>query len=165
MTGVYDEWSQFYIDSSFSNGTQPALLINVPLISQITENLWMGGCRNGLQLPEDFRYVVSLYPWEKYDMGAGQERLEFEMYDSANVPAAETLHSIAAAVNWRTTRGKTLVHCQAGMNRSGLITALTLIHQGLTTDAAIDLIRQKRHPKVLFNKYFIEWLHAEGVRS
>ena len=39
---------------------------DVPFVSQITDNLWTGGCEDGLVLPANIAHVVSLYPWETY---------------------------------------------------------------------------------------------------
>lgn len=41
-----------------------------PLISHIEGNLWMGGCIEGVRLPDDFRYVFSLYDGQEYIVGA-----------------------------------------------------------------------------------------------
>jgi protein-tyrosine phosphatase len=50
------------------------------------------------------------------------------------------------------------VHCQAGLNRSGLVTALALILNGMSPERAIGLLRQKRTPLVLCNGAFEAWL-------
>jgi protein-tyrosine phosphatase len=50
---------------------------------------------------------------------------------------------------------KTLVHCQAGLNRSSLIVARTLmLGQDMTAKDAIALIREKRSPMCLCNDTF-----------
>jgi protein-tyrosine phosphatase len=53
---------------------------------------------------------------------------------------------------------KVLVHCQAGLNRSGVVTALALINLGYTPTAAIELMREKRSPLVLCNEAFENWV-------
>lgn len=131
---------------------------SVDLISQIDGNLWMGGCIGGVQLADTFRHVVSLYPWERYRLADGVHRIEVRLYDSADVPDGERLHELAAAVNACRDEGPTLVHCQAGLNRSGLITALALIQRGMVPAAAIALLREKRGPMVLCNTAFERWL-------
>ena len=55
-----------------------------------------------------------------------------------------------------------LVRCQAGLNRSGLVTALVLIKDGFTPYQAIDLIRQRRTDIALFNENFANWLLTSG---
>lgn len=134
----------------------------VPLVSEILPDLWMGGCRDGVRLGPDFTYVVSLYPWEKYTLSERTERLEVKLYDSADVPPAGQLHEIAAIVNQKRQRGRVLVHCQAGLNRSGLITTLALIAGGMPADAAIALLREKRCPLVLCNQAFDRWLRLDS---
>jgi len=57
---------------------------------------------------------------------------------------------------------RVLVRCQAGLNRSGLVTALILMKEGLTAQDAIDLIRTKRHEDALFNTSFANWLIEEA---
>jgi protein-tyrosine phosphatase len=39
---------------------------DVPFVSEIAHNLWQGGAREGLVLPDDIAHVVSLHPWESY---------------------------------------------------------------------------------------------------
>ena len=53
---------------------------------------------------------------------------------------------------------KVLIRCQAGLNRSGLVTALTMMHAGYEPADAIKQIRQQRSPMALFNDNFVTWL-------
>jgi protein-tyrosine phosphatase len=54
----------------------------------------------------------------------------------------------------------TLVHCSAGINRSGLVNARALmLFKGCTADEAINIIRTAR-PWALSNKYFVELLRS-----
>lgn len=131
---------------------------SVPLISHIDGNLWTGGCRDGVRLPDDFKFVVSLYPWEKYSLGANTTRLEVKMLDSAEVPDLRQLVDIARIANAFMASGKTLIHCQAGLNRSGLISALALILAGDKPKRAIDLLRERRCDVVLCNEHFERFL-------
>jgi protein-tyrosine phosphatase len=55
------------------------------------------------------------------------------------------------------------VRCQAGLNRSGLVTALILMKEGFTAQDAINLIRSKRHEDALFNDSFANWLLTSGA--
>jgi len=61
-------------------------------------------------------------------------------------------------VNEYKKHGVTLVHCQAGINRSGLVTALALVEEGMKAVDAIALLRAKRSPAVLCNRAFEQWL-------
>ena len=66
-----------------------------PLISHIEDNLWVGGCINGVTLDADFQTVVSLYKWERYVLGPDTVRHEFTMYDDESTLPSEQLHEIA----------------------------------------------------------------------
>lgn len=130
-----------------------------PLITQVAGNLWQGGCRDGVRLPHDFRYVISLYPWERYTLGPNTERVEIEMLDGAQVPDEKQLYEIATQVNVLAQEGKTLVHCQAGLNRSGLVTGLALLLAGVgNAEECIALMRLQRCDMVLCNGHFEHWL-------
>jgi hypothetical protein len=55
----------------------------------------------------------------------------------------------------------TLIVCQMGMNRSGFVTALVLMHLGWSLDAAMKKIRQ-RHQCTICNDSFVKALkHIE----
>lgn len=49
---------------------------------------------------------------------------------------------------------RVLSRCQAGWNRSGLVTALVLMMDGYSAEAAIDLIRRRRSEDALCNDTF-----------
>lgn len=127
---------------------------DVPFISEIAENLWQGGCKNGLILPEFIDHVVSLYPWEEYDTQRELlTNLQIAMFDSED-QTFEELDSIARWINEKRKTGVVLVHCQAGLNRSSLVACRALMLEGMTAKQAIALIREKRSPACLCNKAF-----------
>lgn len=134
-----------------------------PLISHIAGNLYVGGCLNNAVLPGDFSHVVSLYKWERYTLSPDTVLHEYEMYDAAEMPDPNLISGIALDVVRYVAEGKTLVHCQAGLNRSNLIAALALIYgatdpAGMRPADAIALLREKRSPVVLCNQTFEAWL-------
>jgi len=139
-----------------------------PLISQIHGDLWMGGCKDGVRLPDDFQSVISLYPWERYHLGPNTVRVEYKLRDIGELPDVDGLQEIATLIlTSLSARGKTLVHCQAGLNRSGLVTALAIKQKGGftdlpigTMDEAIDLLRTRRSPMVLCNPVFEAYLRS-----
>src|SRR3954453_12405061 len=99
---------------------------DVPLISEIAPNLWQGGCEDGLILPDFIKHLVSLYPWEAYTVNHHlSSALEVRMYDSED-QAFDQVDTIAAWVKSCLADGPTLVHCQAGLNRSSLIAGRVL---------------------------------------
>lgn len=134
---------------------------DMPLITHIDGNLWTGGCINGTPLPHDFGYVVSLYPWGKYTLGPDTVRVEHKLHDRAALPDVPTLYSAAGYVLGCLQRGKTLVHCQAGLNRSGLVAGLAMVLGGYEPEDAIEILRVRRSPAVLCNPVFAAWLREQ----
>lgn len=141
-----------YVPHAAHRGINPNL--NVPLITHVKDGLWQGGCMNYVTLPEGFDYVLSLYPWEQYTLPAGCQRDEIRMYDALD-QTLDQIDELAEGVVERLNAGMTvLVHCQAGLNRSGLLTARVLTLMGLSGAEAIDLLRKQRSPLVLCNEAF-----------
>lgn len=135
---------------------------DVPYISQITETLYTGGCMDGLVLPEAIVHLISLYPWEAYRSTHNvRSALSVRMYDSEEQAFDQVPH-IARWVNACRADGPTLVHYQAGLNRSGLVAATALMLDGMSAADAIALLREKRSPAVLCNRAFERWLLAEA---
>lgn len=134
---------------------------DVPFISNIDGNLWQGGCQDGLVLPASFKHVISLYPWEEYTLKHKlKSNLSIVMYDSLN-QATGQVDALAHWVNSCVQDGPTLVHCQAGLNRSSLIAARSLmlrVANPLTADEAIAMLRTKRSQACLCNPAFEEHL-------
>ncbi len=58
---------------------------------------------------------------------------------------------------------RVLVHCNQGLNRASLVTGRTLIERGMAPRDAVDLLRERRSPDVLFNERFREWLLHESA--
>jgi protein-tyrosine phosphatase len=132
---------------------------DVPFISHVTGNLWHGGCEAGLVLPEFIENLVSLYPWERYKVKHPmQSETYVRMHDAHGEFDVEQVEAIARWVNVCCERGPTLVHCQAGLNRSSLIAGVALIFGGMSPEVAIKTLREARSPAVLCNSTFEDWL-------
>lgn len=133
---------------------------DVPFVSEIADNLWLGGCEDGLVLPDFIQHLVSLYPWEKYEVRHTlRSRTEIRMLDSVD-QGFDQVDELAAWVNDCRRTGPVLVHCQAGLNRSSLVAARALMLDGATADEAIGLIRERRSPVCLCNPSFESWLRS-----
>ena len=155
-----------YVPHGAARGLDPYL--DVPLISRVdlsdpsapplAGELWQGGCMQGIRLPDGFDYVLSLYPWEQYDLPEGCVRQEVKMYDSLD-QATDQVEDLSSDCAQLVRDGKTvLIHCQAGLNRSGLLTAATLVKLGFTPANAIARLRAGRSPLVLCNESFENWI-------
>jgi hypothetical protein len=150
-----DDFSQHRITGVVTHapsGVDPR--IDIPLISHAEGALYQGGCMNGVRLPDGFDFVVSLYPWEKYALGPDTVRVEYQMYDALD-QTFEAVDDAAYQIADHLTAGEAvLVHCQAGLNRSGLVAARVLMMRGHTAEEAIALLRRQRSPLVLCNQTF-----------
>jgi hypothetical protein len=141
--------------------------INIPLISHIVDNLYVGG-HGYVDLGDKFSHIFSLYMWEgPYRTGKSTKHFVWKMYDGHGeilahdenenpVDLGEIVYQIVSALN---KGGNVLVHCQAGINRSNLLATLVLrAWKGMTSAEAIALLREKRSPLVLANKTFERYL-------
>lgn len=146
-----------WVHHAMDRGIDPQ--VDIPLVSHVEGNLWQGGCKQGIKLPDDFDFVVSLYPWEQYRLGPDTQRWEYRMYDALD-QTFEQVDEIANQVVALCAKGKTLVHCQAGLNRSGLLAARALMLMGYTADEAMEKLRESRSPLVLCNEAFEEHLRS-----
>lgn len=142
---------------------QAVSIDDLPLISHITDNLYVGGCMNGVDLEDFFSHVFSLYMWEQYTFGPNTELVEVKMYDSAAHPVdVETVDEMSDRVVEALAKGgNVLVHCQAGINRSNLVATAALVKMGMTPAEAIGLLREKRSRLVLSNRTFENFLINE----
>ncbi|MBV6360492.1 MULTISPECIES: dual specificity protein phosphatase family protein [Mycobacteroides] len=129
---------------------------DVPYMTEIAPNLWQGGCTTGLVLPKTIKHVVSLYPWERYKVHANlSSELYITMYDSTG-QETDQVDNIAEWVNQCRKTGPVLVHCQAGLNRSSLVSARAMYLAG-DMDTGRDIVthlREVRSPAVLCNPSF-----------
>lgn len=150
-----------FVPHAEARGMDPNL--DVPLISHVEGEFWQGGCPTytSVVLPEGFDFVLSLYPWgAQYILPEGCEREVVTAYDSIGQDP-EFATGLAADLSERLDAGQTvLVHCQAGLNRSGLLAARTLILRGDNPTDAVNLLRKQRSPIVLCNETFENWLYS-----
>jgi len=133
---------------------------DVPFMSHIEGNLYQGGCQNGLILPLYVKHVISLYKWEQYTIKSDlKSYMVVEMFDSQD-QGFEQVEAIADWVALCMKDGPTLVHCQAGLNRSSLIAARAMMKLGKTADEAISLLRSRRSDACLANESFERYLRS-----
>src|SRR3954452_21060349 len=136
----------------FQGGTHDADVVQVA----------QAGAGFGDERPYDA--VVTLYawaqpvPWEVEELRYG--------FGDCDVRFAD-LDRVLRAARWAWRRwqdgDRVLIRCQAGLNRSGLITALVLLLDGWDPAAAVTLIRQQRSRWALCNESFVSWLLDEAT--
>jgi hypothetical protein len=145
------------------------VLPNVGLWSEILPNLWQGGThykdRIGMPVSEpaitikEFDSVYTAYAFANpVDWFVREIRFAFLDSDDVDFDLDELRFIVESAYNdWKNDK-RVLIRCQAGLNRSSIITALVLIKDGYTAVDAINLIRDKRSDVALFNPAFEQWL-------
>lgn len=131
--------------------------------SEIEPGLWMGGCPPR-EAPDFADAILDVFARQEYERGTTPYRGE-PLLDFAGLPDPDLLDSL---VHWvhehRAERRTVLVHCEAGQNRSGLVTGLYLIRfRGYRPDSALELIREKRGPNALRNGSFVKYLRERAL--
>ena len=135
--------------------------------NHIQGHLWQGGMYYGIHMtpaspgPEDFDVCVAM-------AGKGGDRTKvwtperyfFYVDDDRLGPGEMALVMQAHRITLEAIgKGKkTLVRCQMGWNRSGLVVGLVLRSLGYPAQEAIDLIRTQRDPSALCNEWFVKYI-------
>ena len=142
--------------------------------NEILPGLFMGGTHDdatvadpmelaGLGRWREYDAVVTLYAWAQ-PVAWEIEELRYGFGDGA-LDGAD-LERVLRAARWAHERWRSgdrvLIRCQAGLNRSGLVTALVLVLDGWDPAEAIAHLRDRRSPHVLFNGHFVRWLVDEA---
>lgn len=109
--------------------------------------------------PVEFDVVITLYA-DAMPAAWGVEEIRFGFPDSAlRGPDLDRIMRLARTAHERWVAGdRVLIRCQAGVNRSGLVTALVLMQAGFNAQDAIELIRARRARICLANRDFERWL-------
>lgn len=139
-----------------------------PLWSEVLDGLWQGGTHDldvgkQLEVPmitiREFDTVITMYAYANpVDWFVKEFRYGVWDSDINKMNTQELLDIVRVAhSDWKKGK-KVLIRCQAGWNRSGLITALVLIRDGMDARKAIDLIRKTRSDSVLCNRSFEKFL-------
>jgi protein-tyrosine phosphatase len=138
---------------------------------KIGENLYQGAHPNE-KLDSRFDFAVNLanrkFQYTHKEFGAGKQwvvRCPFE--DEDHLPPINMLYALADTVNQLRKAGNVLVHCEAGLNRSGMICALALMrgNEKMTARQAIDHLRKTRDFSVLCNFTFEKFLLSHDENS
>jgi hypothetical protein len=145
---------------------------NGDLWSEILPGLWMGGTSDRSQLgyieqvPEitnlHFDTVATLFAYAlPVDWYVKEIRLGFYDHDKVDLDQRDIEQAVSAIhSDWKAGK-RVLIRCQAGWNRSGLITGLVLMREGYSAESAIDLIRKRRSLNALCNSTFEQYLKEQ----
>ena len=146
------------------------------LYSEIAPNLFMGGTAdedvihqavayNKARTDLPFDAIITLYAWANPADWRVQE-FRYGIYDSAiaDIDLDRLKQAVQFGYNRWLSGDRVLVRCQAGLNRSGLVTALIMMSTGLDAETAIEQIRKNRADIALFNNNYVEWLMSEGAQ-
>ena len=126
--------------------------------SHICDNLYQGSLPGDPKsLHKTFSFVFNLSEIQ-YQVPRGVTLTHWYIDDCPRLPNLDKVHAIASMVTAARQIGPTLVHCAAGLNRSGLISALSLIQGGLRPIDAVKLLRDKRTSAVLCNQSFYSYV-------
>jgi hypothetical protein len=146
------------------------------LWSEVVPDLWQGGthdddvvwlgerqAQHSITL-KDFDFVTTMYA-DANPVHWFVQEIRYGIYDSNMKDFdIEELMEVVNMTHRAWKKGKrVLIRCQAGWNRSGLVTALVLIKDGMEAKDAIALLREKRSPYALCNSTFEAWLLENGA--
>jgi len=145
-----------------------------PLFNEIIPNLFMGGTHDddvihypmrdyGARTDLPFDAIVTMYAWARpADWNIQEFRYAVKDGSITKIDLNRLMQAVDFGHNRLKSGDRVLVRCQAGLNRSGLVTALILMKEGFTAQDAITLIRTNRHEDALFNDSFANWLIEEA---
>jgi protein tyrosine/serine phosphatase len=149
---------------------------NNDLWSEILPGLWMGGTSDHATLGQQdskpeitnlhFDTVATLYASAlPVDWYVKELRLGFYDHDQVDIDQHDLDQLVTSLYSdWQAGK-RVLIRCQAGWNRSGLITGLVLMREGFSAEEAIDLIRRMRSPNALCNSTFEQYLKEQEHSS
>ena len=148
----------------------------ISLYSEIAPNLFMGGTAdedvihqaapyNKARTDLPFDAIITMYAWANPADWKVQE-FRYGIYDSdiSQIDLDRLKQAVEFGYNRWLSGDRVLVRCQAGLNRSGLVTALIMMSTGLDAETAIEQIRKNRAEIALFNTHYVEWLMSEGAQ-
>lgn len=138
--------------------------------SEVLPGLWMGGHEfRGLSghleaavVRDEFDLVQSLLRLPGHGPDPDVEHHVWPIPDGPldGTQLAGVMRLARAASEALDAGRSVLVRCYSGYNRSGLVVAQALVHQGRTAEEAIRLVRARRSPWALHNELFVAYLRA-----
>ena len=106
-----------------------------------------------------FDASVDVGGWDQSARMRGKNYTFLLLDDVPWIPDPDAVHMLGIRVASMVDGGlRVVVNCAAGLNRSGLVVGRALIALGHQPAEAIELIREARGPRALFNRTFEEFL-------
>lgn len=132
---------------------------------QVAPNLFQGGLYSAIYAgPGAFDVIVNVSSHfaRRHDIGKALY-IEWPILDDVELPDPTVLHPLVDLIaELLFQRKRILVHCHAGLNRSGLLCALAMRARGVSADDAIASLRKFRDEYALcnpeFERYVREWM-------
>jgi protein-tyrosine phosphatase len=148
---MYPQLFSMIAPNLFQGGTDDLDVIHLP----VTNN------RKRTDLP--FDSIVTMYAWARpADWNVQEFRYGVPDASITDIDLTRLREAVEFGYSRWKSGDRVLVRCQAGLNRSGLVTALLLIKDGHSPETAISMIRTGRGDDALFNTSFTDWLIAEA---
>lgn len=146
------------------------------LRTEILPNLWVGGTDYNDRTFEgmneafitagEFDSVYTFYGnANPVDWQVEEYRYAFFDSEKESLSVSHLRRAVFMAYEDWTNGKRVLIRCQAGLNRSGLVTALVLMRAGYSAQEAIDRIRFLRDPQCLYNQGFVRFLHSQAPQD
>jgi len=128
--------------------------------SCVLKRLWQGSMPPVEQALPAFSIIVLAADSYQPESVAWRGRVVRAPMEDAEPSQNDIVRALAAAREVATEirrGGRALITCHAGLNRSGLICAMTILmlRPKATPDAAIKVIRARRDPQALSNPHFV----------
>jgi len=140
------------------------------LYSEILPGLYMGGTHDDdvifnesndvLKISKKhFDSVITMYSWaQPVDWEVQEMRYGIPDSQITDINLIKLIEVAYWGYRQWLLGDKLLIRCQAGLNRSGLVTALILMLHKFSASEAIEQIRENRTQLALFNKNYVNWL-------
>ena len=144
------------------------------MISQITPFLFQGSFKDATEnLARTYRdYDVLVFCAEElqpppHEVPANKTRIRIPFDDTHQIeklPLRDIMKVAGVCAHAINHQRRVLSTCAMGLNRSGLVSALTLIAAyGLSPKDAVQLLQQKR-PHALMNQHFVQVVYASAMK-
>jgi len=110
--------------------------------NEVVENLWIGSVPETSSDVKPFDVIVNLFGRTFFPE---KVNLVWIFEDKPELPDLNTLMAVAKSIyTFRSEGKKVLVHCQAGLNRSGLVVGAALAYDGWPGVQAVKRIQTAR---------------------